>query len=246
MFSAAKNHMLYRVANSPVRAFPFPHICVEDVFPGAFYAEILRHRLADTAYRPLSETGRVSKGAYEARLCLFPAELDQATMADPQRVFWRRLFTMFDDRECTQLWLDLFRQGIEQRFREELPHLTERRAKISAEMILIRDTPSFALGPHTDSTSKVVSVLIYLPADESRPELGTSIYRPKDRRFTCLGGPHYPYDGFERIATMPYRPNTLVAFAKNSRSFHGVEPVIDAAARRDILLYDLRVELGQA
>jgi hypothetical protein len=40
---------------------------------------------------------------------------------------------------------------------------------------------------------------------------------------------------------MEYKPNTLFAFIKNDRSFHGVEPIGDQAVLRDILLYDIRV-----
>ena len=40
---------------------------------------------------------------------------------------------------------------------------------------------------------------------------------------------------------MEYKPNTLFAFIKNDRSFHGVEPIGDEEVLRDILLYDIRV-----
>ena len=40
---------------------------------------------------------------------------------------------------------------------------------------------------------------------------------------------------------MEYRPNSLFAFIKNDRSFHGVEPIGDHDVLRDILLYDIRV-----
>jgi len=64
---------------------------------------------------------------------------------------------------------------------------------------------------------------------------------PKDRRFTCPGGPHHRFDGFDRMLTMPYLPNSLFAFFKTKNSFHGVEPVNDAGAQRNLLLYDLRI-----
>ena len=40
---------------------------------------------------------------------------------------------------------------------------------------------------------------------------------------------------------MEYKPNTLFAFIKNDRSFHGVDPIGDQNVLRDILLYDVRV-----
>jgi hypothetical protein len=42
---------------------------------------------------------------------------------------------------------------------------------------------------------------------------------------------------------MPYLPNTLFAFVKNDRSFHGVEPIRDQDYRRHLLLYDIKCNL---
>ena len=109
------------------------------------------------------------------------------------------------------------------------------------EALLVRDSQNYALGPHTDSPLKVISFLFYLPADDAQAHLGTSIYVPKDRQFTCPGGPHYPFDRFDRMLTMPYLPNTLFAFLKTPNAFHGVEPVNDAGAQRNLLLYDVRI-----
>jgi hypothetical protein len=63
----------------------------------------------------------------------------------------------------------------------------------------------------------------------------------KDPAFRCEGGPHYAYDKFDRMLTMPYVPNALFAFMKTPNSFHGVEPIGEPDVRRDLLLYDLRV-----
>ncbi len=42
--------------------------------------------------------------------------------------------------------------------------------------------------------------------------------------------------------TMPYLPNTLFGFPKTHTSFHGVEPIRETEVRRDLLLYDIKVE----
>jgi hypothetical protein len=109
--------------------------------------------------------------------------------------------------------------------------------------MVIHDRTNYSLGPHTDSPRKALSFLFYLPADASREHLGTSIYMPRDPSFTCAGGPHYKFTNFQRMLTMPYVPNALFAFMKTNNSFHGVEPVEEADAQRDLLLYDVRGEL---
>ena len=95
---------------------------------------------------------------------------------------------------------------------------------------------------HTDRPTKAMSFLFYLPPDDTRPHLGTSIYAPRDPQFTCTGGPHHDFAHFHRVYTMPYLPNTLFAFPKTANSFHGVEPIQDNAVRRDLLLYDIMVQ----
>jgi hypothetical protein len=44
------------------------------------------------------------------------------------------------------------------------------------------------------------------------------------------------------MATMPYLPNSLFAFVKTPNSFHGVEPIRETGIRRDLLLYDIKVQ----
>jgi hypothetical protein len=121
-----------------------------------------------------------------------------------------------------------------------------RNIRFDHEALIVRDRTNYALGPHTDSPSKVLSFLFYLPADAARAHLGTSIYVPRDPGFLCQGGPHYDYAKFQRMLTLPYVPNALFAFMKTPNSFHGVEPIAEPEVRRDLLLYDLRVLPPQA
>jgi len=128
-----------------------------------------------------------------------------------------------------------FRTFIDARFKGEQPAFGD-------EALLVNDHTDYSLGPHTDTPSKVVSVLFYLPSDDRLERHGTSLYVPRKPGFTCEGGPHYLFDGFERVATMPFLPNTMFAFVKTDHSFHGVEPIADAAVSRYLLLYDLRLK----
>ena len=42
------------------------------------------------------------------------------------------------------------------------------------------------------------------------------------------------------MQTAAYMPNTMLAFAKTSRAFHGVENVGNPEDHRDILFFDLK------
>jgi hypothetical protein len=120
-----------------------------------------------------------------------------------------------------------------------------RKVRFNHEALIVRDSTSYALGPHTDAPAKALSFLFYLPPDASRPHLGTSIYVPRDPGFVCPGERHHDYELFARMLTLPYVPNTLFAFMKTPNSFHGVEPIQEADVQRDLLLYDIRAELAR-
>ena len=96
------------------------------------------------------------------------------------------------------------------------------------------------IGPHTDHPERIFSLLFYLPEASSTEELGTSIYIPKDKSFTCEGGPHYNRNFFKRVATMPYKQNSLFVFPKTINSFHGVEELMDEGVNRRLIIANFR------
>mgnify|MGYP003349174621 CR=1 FL=1 len=112
---------------------------------------------------------------------------------------------------------------------------------IDLECRLVRDFTNYAIRPHTDSGRKLVSLLFYLPPDASTRHLGTSIYLPKDPGFVSDGSEHLRPEGFLHVARMDYVPNALFAFVRTDFSFHGVEPIPDQDFKRDLMLYDVRV-----
>jgi hypothetical protein len=236
MSSAVDLYVLYQIANAPILYFPFPHIVVRDVFPADYYETLRSHLPPKDDFKTLRALKRVGDAYPDTRLVLPLARENLQDMASPFRGFWQGVAEWMRGGYFTQVVLSKFGDILVQR----LGDLKVRR--FSNEALLVQDYTTYALGPHTDKPQKVLSLLFYLPADDSRPHLGTSIYLPTDRNFTCTGGPHYPFDQFQRICTMPYLPNTLFAFVKTNDSFHGVEPIADLDVRRDLLLYDIMVE----
>ena len=107
----------------------------------------------------------------------------------------------------------------------------------SEDLLLIRDLPGYSIPPHTDSVSKIITVLIYLAEDNSMEEEGTSIYIPKKEGFICKDGRHYNFEDFTKVKTMPFRANSMFAFARTDNSFHGVEP---SKKIRNVLLYNIK------
>jgi hypothetical protein len=223
-----EQHVSYRIANALVRSYPFPHLYVENVFPPDFYAELLA-RLPDlSVYQNIEQGGTVKKtGAYAARhVCRLP----EATRGDP---FWDELSGWVLGDAFMHLTLEKFRPEVEARFE------AGQQVSVARDARLVRDFTTYAISPHTDHPKKLLSFLFYLPRDTRQSHLGTSVYLPRQRGFEFHGGQHLPFEHFRRVATMPYVPNSLFAFARSDVSFHGVEPITDAEVERNLLLYNV-------
>ena len=235
MLFDAKAHVFYRIANAPLMQYPFPHFYLDSVFPDEYYRHLLDALPPLDAYTPLSETGTVPAGTYLERFSLNPLDLDKTEPPSPHAPFWSELVRWMDSSEFSNLLLRKFDAAVSERFGVGYDF------RIDQDIRLIRDFTNFAIGPHTDTPRKLVSLLFYLPCDERMRHLGTSIYEPDDPAFRCEGTRHYGFDGFRKAFTAAFRPNTLFAFFKTDRSFHGVEPIEEAKIERDLLLYNIYV-----
>jgi hypothetical protein len=233
MYSHVEPELTYNIANAPFRLFPYPHIYVPDVFPKDFYAALQENLPDPAAMIPIGEAHRIQ--GYNERFVLELAGEHLETLSDAQKRFWREFAGWLLGDRFRELILAKFQAIIKPRFAGVAD------VQFYSESLLVKDITKYSLGPHSDSPKKVVTLLFYLPKDLSQSHLGTSIYFPKDPNFTCSGGPHYGFENFIRLATMPFQPNSLFAFVKTNNSFHGVEPVLDPDTRRWLLLYDVYV-----
>ncbi|MBX3662565.1 MAG: hypothetical protein KF804_08955 [Burkholderiales bacterium] len=212
--------------------FPFPHFFIPEVFPGDFYRE-LQHNMPDPEAMVPIEQARPVKG-YKERFVLGFEDKHLETLPESKRRFWSDFRDWMTAGRFSSLVLHKFQPFIQERFNGQSVQFND-------ELLLVQDVTNYKLGPHTDAPRKVVTMLFYLPPDESQKHLGTSIYVPNDLDFRCPGGPHHQRDQFSRLRTMPFMPNSLFAFFKTDNSFHGVEPVADPDTRRWLLLYDIYV-----
>ncbi|NJN39800.1 MAG: hypothetical protein HC807_01585 [Gammaproteobacteria bacterium] len=233
MSSDAEEFVFYQLANARVLEFPFPHFYIHPIFPDPFY-QALRKRLPDvSAYRRLDETGTVTKDTYTERFICTVEELEERESTDAGDSFWFDLNVWLMGASFARLVMHKFRDPITDRFGlgSQIHTATDAR--------MVRDFSNYAISPHTDTPRKLVSLLFYLPPDESMLDLGTSIYAPKDPSFRCEGTGHHSFDRFNKVATMPYRPNSLFGFFKTDRAFHGVDRIAAPGVVRDLLLYNI-------
>jgi hypothetical protein len=233
MSSSVDLHLAYKVGNAEFNMFPYPHFFVPEVFPADFYRQLQAALPASSDMLPISQV-RPVKG-YDERFVLDLGGKQLESLPEAKRRFWQEVHKWLVRGRFAQVVLNKFGQFVNQRF-------SDGRVALYDEALLVQDTTHYKLGPHTDATRKVITLLFYLPRDESQRHLGTSIYVPKDPNFRCHGGPHYPHEGFDRVWTMPFVPNALFAFFKTDNSFHGVEPIADPDCKRWLLLYDIYAE----
>lgn len=232
----AEQTLYYNVANAPLREYPFPHFYVENAFPAEFYATLLRKLPPTSAYKRLDETGTVPKGAYPDRyICpLEDAEEDEFRRGSGD--FWERFHAWMRADALPRLLLHRFRDAMRARYGEDVE------VRLSSEARLVRDFTHYDIAPHTDTPRKLVSLLFYLPVDDSLRHLGTSLYVPRDPARRCEGTRHHDFADFLKVATAQFRPNSLLAFFKTDLAFHGVEPITDQGVERNLLLYNLYAE----
>lgn len=234
MFLDAELHLAYKVGNVPFNMFPYPHFYLQDVFPADFYKELQKQLPDPQAMVPI-EKARGLKG-YDERFVMDLGKKGIAGLPEDKREFWAAVHDWLVVKSgFGTLVFEKFKPLIQQRFANRTD------IEFYSEALLVQDITNYKLGPHTDAGRKVVTMLFYLPADESQMHLGTSIYLPNDPNFRCPGGPHYDREAFVRLHTNPFAPNSMFAFFKTDNSFHGVEPVGDPDTRRWLLLFDIFV-----
>jgi hypothetical protein len=230
MSSAAEAHLTDAIARAALTEQPFPHLYLAPAFPGSFYRELLAALPEIGAYTPLGDTETLTvKGGYAERSVCRVRELEGRS------AFWAELSGWIHGTAFAERVLDKFSAAFLERFGHD------RKIEYEIDVRLVRDSTNYAIGPHTDAPQKLVSLLFYLPADESMSHLGTSLYVPRDPAFRCEGGPHYGFERFSRVATAAFRPNSMLGFPKLARSFHGVEGIVERGIERNLLLYNLYV-----
>ena len=228
-------HFVARLRESEVVPEPYPHYCLENVFPDDFYRALLRHLPGIAAYQNLFEVTTLKLDHFRYR--------DQRDLRDgwtdrlPTELkdFWNRFNEWFFGPDLAEAVLDSFAEPLRARIGEKGSW-----PPVTVESQLIRHRAGYFLGPHSDLNTKLVVLLVYLAPDESACHLGTSLYRPKEPGFTCPNSVHYPFEDFVKVKTAPYKPNSLLAFVRSDVSFHGVEPLSEqdvATCGRDLIQY---------
>jgi hypothetical protein len=224
-----------RLSSVEVKNEPFPHVFIRDFFPEPFFQALRANLPADDA---LESTDRKrSSNQYAVNRRKFPIDPGHIKdLPEGPRQFWTETRRWLAGSEFTRSVLTRFTAGIAARYGDRSLDLVNR-IEINV------DRENYAILPHTDSPKKMLTMLFYLPADDSRADLGTSIYAPKDPTFRSEKPTQYPFVLFHTVKQFPYIPNSCLAFLKTDNSFHGRPPVTGENVSRPMMFISIQHQL---
>ena len=189
-------YMKYKIQNTPVLTYPYPHILIENIFPQEFYNDIIKNIPSVEEFTP--------KPKYPGRKTLTLDEIEN--LDDRKKDFWGKMESWLKSEDFTNLLLNKFaikKSGY-------------------SDYFLHKDLEDFEVKPHTDVRSKLVTYLFYLPEDNSLPQLGTNILVPKGDIIEN-STKHQEWENFSIVRSSKYLPNSFFAFTPCENSFHGVK-----------------------
>ena len=216
---------------------------------------LLSGRYFDRPYPHLTFENFFAEDVYRRLVSRWP---DPDRYVDLNGARTRRQFTLYDrtagagDSERTELWRTvcdaLSAPAIEAALRERLRRGFEIRARGGDEdwpipmfprPVIYADFDGYAIKPHPDTRRKVLTMLIYMPDDDSQRDLGTTVY--KISPMSVFAWRTY---GLVKDKTFPFLPNTGCAFVVISpaqslfhASWHGRSAIsIDNAKPRMMIL----------
>lgn len=203
---AVRDHVKAKIEEAPIDPVPWSHIVVHDIFPHDYY-QALVHNFP--SYKQMQMLG-----ASTPKRFLYWLE-NKGQLPDVLD-FWAGVRAdLFD-----MLW-----ETLEDKFGVE---------GVVSGGELLYDLPGYSIGPHTDTTDKLITGLFYLPLTDEDAEQGTILFKSdipdpggKGHRF---GKPYTP------TKTVPYVPNTALFFERTDWSFHGVMPT---PVNRALLAFDV-------
>ena len=236
MHNNVLSHFADRLREAEVSLDPYPHYCLENVFPDDYYQKLLKNLPTSNSYENLYEVTSLKLDHFRHRDQRDMNEGWTDNLPAEQKDFWDDFDSWFLGGELARAVLQTFAEQMNAKFAQS------KWPEVSVESQLIRHRAGYFLGPHSDLFTKLVVLLIYLAPDENAAHLGTSLYRPKDPYFTCPNSTHYPFSDFVKVKTAPYRPNSLLAFFRSDVSFHGLEPLSESdveSSGRDVIQYVL-------
>lgn len=206
---------------APLREAPFDHIRLDNIFPAAFYRDLLANLPAAGQYHPLFHRDAMTEdgSSTRMRMYLYPELLWRLPSA--QRKIWGKISSALMSKELELAFKRKFRDALEDRFQQSAESIP-----LYPIPILVRDLPGYHIRIHSDALSKAITVQFYIPNDNSQAHLGTVFHTTRAQ------------DGSDQPIAMQFLPASGYAFAvRKKESWHSAPKTTEAdGERRSIML----------
>ena len=236
------SELVKNISNSQLIAEPFVYQFIEKVFPENFYIQLLENIPDTSEFTAINKTGTVGKDYPDERFIFnYTDKKDFEKLTESQKSFFNDLRYILSSVDLFKVATSVFKETLDKNIAnlrdDPKKHLDTTNLKFKLRTSLIKDCTRYSLGAHTDSASKFITFLFYIPTNEELKENGTSLYKPliPSQNIT-----HFNLEDtkkkFRRVKTCPFIPNSVLIFPRTPMSFHGVEEINIDQKERNLLL----------
>ena len=203
MIARIVSQVVSRIGEASVDPEPTANIYMTDMLPDDIYAELQARLPADDALDPIVHPDAVAADGRITRrlLDLTPATIRRFDEAD--QPFWEQMIALFSAPALTAAVIEKFRPTLTARFGDTIPDLV-------AVPVFYRDYPGYRISIHPDMAGKIATLQFYLPENDSQRHLGTAFHKRT-------------INGFKRLKTNAFMPNSAYAFVRTDESWHSVD-----------------------
>ncbi len=239
-----EEHLIKKILNTKVDQAPFEHVFIENIFPNDFYEQLVNNLPNLSEYTAIKDTGTVGQNYSSERYII---NFEQNTKFENINFtnLYNKLINVLTSKKLFDTVSSHFLKSIKKRVENFSEKEKEKfglsNFKFDLRAALVKDLTKYSLGAHTDSISKYITFLFYLPKDNSIENIGTSLFKPKKERENYnFHSNHYTDEEtkeiFDEVKMCPFKKNSVLIFPRQPVSFHGVNKVNINKKERDLLL----------
>ena len=195
-YDALVAHAVASIMDAQVWSKPYPHMVFRNFWPEDFYQELLARRPEEKNYFAIN--GAQTRYQFN----LFDGSCDAGD--DERRALWKFVSDVCSSPELENAMRTRLDEGFRLRAngsKEGWP------VPMYPRPVLYNDYDGYRIKPHPDTRRKVLTMLIYMPEDDSQAALGTTLYR-----LSPQGLFSWKHFGLAEEKTVPFLPNTGCAF----------------------------------
>lgn len=208
---------------------PFFHLELARFFPVDVYRQMMETLPVSSDYRPMSgrskDSNRSDGSPTRVKIDLFPEYI--RFLPRDKRAVWDMIGRVLCSSALQAAFMRRLAPGLKRRFGEDFADVG-----MFPVPVLTRDVTGYSIPPHTDTHWKGITVLIYLPPDDSLRHIGTVVHEK-----TADGS-------LKRAGQGKFAPNGGLAFAVGDNTWHSVDPVGPEVQTRDLIILQYFVDSG--